>query len=65
VEVADMDGGALAVDAEASPPPLIGPDSGSNVDPHCSYNAPVVGLCDLCEKGYLIVDGEPTCMCCE
>ena len=31
----------------------------------CTTDEPTVGVCAPCPTGYVIVDGEPTCTCCD
>jgi len=68
VDVADIDdeGGATSeASADGSFPPFPTIDATADPDATSCGNPPLVGSCQPCPNGYLVVNGESTCMCCD
>ena len=69
VEVAESGepsaGGDAAFEAMGAAPPAFPMDAGG-IDAGCAKDPLPVGVCGAeCPKGFKIVDGSPTCDCCE
>jgi hypothetical protein len=68
VEVADLDDdGGAATDAsgDGTFPPFPTIDATPDLDATSCGNPPLIGSCQRCPNGYLVVNGKSTCMCCD
>ena len=69
VDVADIDDEGGAATSEASIdggfPPFPTIDATAGPDATSCGNPPLVGSCARCPNGYLVVNGESTCICCD
>ena len=67
VEVAEIgpsSGGDDAASDQPSTPLFPVVDATVDGEPFCG-SPPLLGRCPGCARGYMVVDGESTCMCCE
>jgi hypothetical protein len=67
VEVAESEerGGDVGLADTDAPPMFPSTDAGASFDGGACGEAPLIGVCADCPNGYVIVDGESTCTCCE
>lgn len=71
VRVADVADAAPVQAGDSPPPPSFEVPDGDRAAPEqrdggrCTAVEPILGACAPCPGGYLIVDGEPTCTCCD
>lgn len=64
-EVTGLEAGADGAPSDGPSSPVFPQDAQLVVDAGCAKETPPVTVCDECPKGFKIIDGSPTCDCCE